>query len=188
VQITRRHVTAQAGYAMAALLVVLTVAGVLLTTALPVWATFVKREREAELIWRGTQYARAIDLFRQKYGYVFPPDVDTLLKERFLRKKYTDPMMGDSEFQLLYAAQLPGRNIPGNLADPLSQPHNANARGGIIGVVSRSPHSSLGVFNGATRYDEWAFTPQTVYGTRAVGTPLKGGPPPPGALPAAATP
>lgn len=179
-QLARRHVTAQAGYAMAALLVVLMVAGLLLTRALPLWATFVKREREAELIWRGTQYARAIDLFREKYGYVFPPDVDTLLKERFLRKKYSDPMTADGEFQLLYAAQLQGGNIPSNLADPLRQPRDADARGGIIGVVSRSPDSSLLRFNGAAKYNEWAFTPQTVYGKRAVGgSPLKGGPPPP---------
>ena len=165
---------------MAALLVLLTIAGLLLTRALPFWATLVKREREAELIWRGTQYARAIDLFRQKYGYVFPPDVDTLLRERFLRKKYADPMTAGGEFQLLYAAQLPGRNVPSNLADPLRQPQDADARGGIIGVVSRSADSSLRRFNGATRYNEWAFTPQTVYGSRAEGgSPLKGGPPPP---------
>ena len=181
-QIAPRHLTAQAGYAMAALLVALMVAGILLTRALPFWATFVKREREAELIWRGTQYARAIDLFRQKYGYVFPPDVETLLEERLLRKKYTDPMTADGEFQLLYADQLNGGNIPSNLAEPLRQLREANARGGIIGVVSRSRDSSLGRFNGASKYNEWAFTPQTVYGRRAEGgSPLKGGPPPPGA-------
>jgi len=167
---------------MAALLAVLIIAGLLVASALPLWATLAKREREAELIWRGTQYARAIDLFRQKYGYVFPPDVDTLLRERFLRKKYTDPMVADGEFQLFYAIQLSGGNVPRNLADPLDQPRDRDARVGIIGVVSRSPDSSLGRFNGATRYNEWAFTPQTVYGKRAEGgSPLKGGPPPPGA-------
>jgi type II secretory pathway pseudopilin PulG len=51
---------------MAALLAALMIASLLLTTALPLWTTVVKREREAELIWRGTQYARAIDLFRRK--------------------------------------------------------------------------------------------------------------------------
>jgi len=113
---------------------------------------------------------------------VFPPDVDTLLRERFLRKKYTDPMVADGEFQLLYAIQLSGGDVPRNLADPLDQPRDRDARVGIIGVVSRSPDSSLGRFNGATRYNEWAFTPQTVYGKRAEGgSPLKGGPPPPGA-------
>jgi type II secretory pathway pseudopilin PulG len=169
-EIARRHVTAQAGYAMAALMVVLMVAGILLTRALPLWATLVKREREAELIWRGTQYARAIDLFRQKYGYMSPPDVDTLLRERFLRKRYTDPMTGDSDFQLLYAIQLPNRDLPENLADPLRQPRDAEARGGIIGVVSRSPDTSLRRFNGASTYNEWAFSlrPCTVGVRRAV--------------------
>ena len=108
------------------------------------WATVVKREREAELIWRGTQYARAIDLFRQKHGYVSPPDVETLLNERLLRRRYTDPMTSGGEFQLLYAIQQPDRDIPENLADPLRQPPEPDARGGIIGVVSRSPDSGGG--------------------------------------------
>ena len=69
---------------------------------------------------------------------MFPPDVDTLLRERFLRKKYTDPMVADGEFQLLYAIQLSGGNVPSNLADPLNQPRDGDARGGIIGVVSTS--------------------------------------------------
>jgi type II secretory pathway pseudopilin PulG len=179
-QLARRHVTAQAGYAMAALLVVLMVAGLLLTRALPLWATFVKREREAELIWRGTQYARAIDLFREKYGYVFPPDVDTLLKERFLRKKYTDPMTADGEFQLLYAAQVPGRNIPSNLADPCGsrgmRMPAAELSASLAGVQTRACSGSTA----PPSTTMWAFTPQTVYGKRAVGgSLLKGGPPPP---------
>lgn len=177
---SRRRGIEIAGYAMAALLVVLMIASLLLTAALPVWTTVVKREREAELIWRGTQYARAVDLFRRKYGYVYPPDLDILLRERFLRKTYKDPMTEDGEFRLLYAIQEPDQNIPSNLADPLRQPHDPASRGGIIGVVSKNPNSSLRLFNGIAKYDEWAFTPPNVFGRRAEGgRPLKGGPPPP---------
>ena len=45
------------GYSMASLLVVLSVLSVALGFLLPVWGTVVKREKEAELIFRGEQFA-----------------------------------------------------------------------------------------------------------------------------------
>jgi type II secretory pathway pseudopilin PulG len=88
------------GYAMAALLVAMTVMAIALATIMPVHQTVARREREAELVFRGEQYARAIGLFQRKYGNAAPPDVDVLIKERFLRKKYKDPITG-GEFQYL---------------------------------------------------------------------------------------
>lgn len=154
---------------MAALLVTLNIMAILLAVALPVWNTMVKREKEAELIWRGGQYARAIELFRRKYANAYPPTLDILLTERFLRKKYKDPMTREGEFQLLYAGQQVQVPIGGNQPTPPSdqQPRGpAGARGGIIGVASKSTDSSLRVFNGRSKYNEWAFTPQTVLGNR----------------------
>ncbi|MCU0252314.1 MAG: type II secretion system GspH family protein, partial [Vicinamibacterales bacterium] len=52
------------GYAMAALLVTLAVMSVILGMAMPVWRTVVQREKEEELIFRGRQYARAIQLYQ----------------------------------------------------------------------------------------------------------------------------
>jgi type II secretory pathway pseudopilin PulG len=87
------------GYAMAALLVAMAVMAIVLATALPVYQTVARREREAELVFRGEQYARAIGLFQRKYANALPPDVDVLVKERFLRKKYKDPITrGDFQF------------------------------------------------------------------------------------------
>jgi hypothetical protein len=146
---------------------------IMLTVAMPLWTTLVKREKEAELIWRGGQYARAIDLFRRKYGNASPPNIDILLNEKFLRKEYKDPMTEDGEFQLLYAAQQQQQR-PGlpatNPAPPLDQQPQgpAGARGGIIGVVSKSKESSFKLFNGRSKYNEWTFTPELVLGKRAV--------------------
>jgi type II secretory pathway pseudopilin PulG len=56
-----RHASTS-GYAMAALLVGLSVMSIMLGAALPVWQTAITREREAELIFRGEQYAHAISL------------------------------------------------------------------------------------------------------------------------------
>ena len=85
---------AQRGYAMLALLVALVVMVILLGAALPVYSTIARREREAELIFRGEQYARAIRLYRQEYGR-FPPDIETLVSGRFLRLAYRDPITGE---------------------------------------------------------------------------------------------
>jgi type II secretory pathway pseudopilin PulG len=90
------------GYAMAALLVAMSVMAIVLSTAMPVYETVARREREAELIFRGEQYARAIALFQRKYGNQLPPDLDVLIDQRFLRKKYKDPITGGN-FALLGA-------------------------------------------------------------------------------------
>ena len=90
----------QRGYAMAALLVSMSVMAVLMGAALPVWSHATQREREEELIWRGEQYRRAIMLFQRKYANTFPPTVDILVEQKFLRKKYKDPVT-DDEFQII---------------------------------------------------------------------------------------
>ena len=51
---------------MAALLVALAVMSLMLSMALPVWHHAAQREREAELIFRGEQYARAIMLYQRQ--------------------------------------------------------------------------------------------------------------------------
>jgi type II secretory pathway pseudopilin PulG len=83
------------GYAMVALLVLMAVMAVAMTVALPAWSTLARREKEAELVFRGEQYARAIMLFQRKYAGAFPPTVDVLVDERFLRKKFKDPITND---------------------------------------------------------------------------------------------
>src|SRR5436190_15330644 len=92
------------GYAMVALLVLMAVMAVALTAALPAWSTLARREREAELVFRGEQYARAITLFQRKYAGTFPPTLDVLVQERFLRKKYKDPIAND-DFQPVAVGQ-----------------------------------------------------------------------------------
>jgi type II secretory pathway pseudopilin PulG len=160
------------GVALVALLVTLNIMAVMLTVALPVWKTAMKREKEAELVWRASQYVRAIALFQRKYANAYPPNLDILLNERFLRKKYKDPMTKDGEFQLIYANSSSDGGQAGAVGGanpPTSQPGVGAARGGIIGVVSKSKESSLRLFNGRNKYNEWAFTPQTVLGPRAPG-------------------
>jgi type II secretory pathway pseudopilin PulG len=113
-----------AGYAMAALLVAIAVMGVLMTAAMPSWKAMVQREREEELVFRGEQYARAVGLFQRKFAGGFPPSVDVLVEQKFLRKKYKDPMAADGEFQIIYQNSL--------MAVPGQAPAGATARPGMV--------------------------------------------------------
>ena len=75
---------------MAALLVAMAIMAIGMMALLPAWRQQVQREKEAELAFRGEQYARAIYLFRTKNGNQPPPNIDVLVQGRFLRKKYLD--------------------------------------------------------------------------------------------------
>jgi type II secretory pathway pseudopilin PulG len=165
------------GYAMAALLVGMVIMAVFLSMALPAWKTQAQREKEDELVFRGQQYARAIVLFQRKYANTFPPNLDVLLNEHFLRRKYKDPMTAAGEFQLIYANQQQGTAQPsaggaaggivptqGQQVRPPSQQVGGGApvgpQGGIIGVASKSTAESIRIYNGHDHYNEWVFVAQ----------------------------
>jgi len=171
------------GYAMAALLVTVAVMGVIIGMALPVWRTVIQREKEEELIFRGRQYARAIQLFQRKYANAYPPSIDVLVEQRFLRKKYKDPMTEKGEFEILYQGTLaqqraaamgggrgqtsptatPGlaQQAPGGLAPQAASSFGSQAagpQGGVVGVASKSTKQSIRVYDGRTVYNQWQFT------------------------------
>jgi type II secretory pathway pseudopilin PulG len=142
------------GYAMAALLVGIAIMGVMLTVAMPAWRTMVKREREEELVFRGQQYARAIGLFQRKYANAYPPSLDVLVEQRFLRRKYTDPMTRDEDgregaFQILYQGALPQRpgSPPGEAGASMGRGAGAGQSGaapGGLGAQPPGPGTGLG--------------------------------------------
>lgn len=166
------------GYAMAALLVAMSIMGLMLGIAMPMWQTWVTRERETELVFRGEQYAQAIALFSRQTGG-FPTSMNALRDGKFIRKLYKDPITNE-EFQPVYLGQIgagavgaPGAQggargrgaasaAPagrGRGATPFGVPAGATAQGvgPIIGVVSRSTAQSLRQYNGRGRYNEWVF-------------------------------
>jgi type II secretory pathway pseudopilin PulG len=143
---------------MAALLVMLGVMLVLMSAALPAWRFQARREKEAELVFRGEQIARSIYLYQRKNGPgAFPPTLDVLVQGRFLRRKYKDPMTKDGEFQLLLAGMAPQAPGRGN-QPPQPQPQVTGVnQPGIIGVQSKSKETSIRTYMGRTRYNEWQF-------------------------------
>src|SRR5512142_3117780 len=88
---------------MAVLLVAIAIMSIMMTVAMPVWRQSAQREKEEELIFRGNQYVRAIALFQRRFGGAYPQNVDVLLQNHFLRKKWKDPITG-GDFYLIPAA------------------------------------------------------------------------------------
>ena len=139
----------QRGYAMAAVLIAIALMSIVMMALLPAWRQQVRREREAELVWRGEQYARAILLFRRKFNGALPPTIEALVDNRFLRKKYKDPITGE-DFQPLYAGQQPGQQ-----QGRAGQPQTPGA--GIIGVISKSKETSIRTYRGGSTYNAWQY-------------------------------
>lgn len=126
---------------MAALLVGLAVMALVMSAAAPVWQTAARREREAELVFRGEQYARAIQLFQRKYANASPANIDALVNEKFLRRKYLDPIT-NGEFKLLDAAEAA---LLTSSADGLG----GDGRGGRAGAPGGGESSSRPGLGGA---------------------------------------
>jgi len=97
---------------MAALLVAMSIMAVMLTVAMPVWKHAAQREKEEELVFRGTQYVHAIGMFQRKYANAYPPNIDVLVDQRFLRKKYKDPITNDDFAIIPAGTSLPGGGQP----------------------------------------------------------------------------
>jgi type II secretory pathway pseudopilin PulG len=90
------------GYILLGITIALVILGISLVAAVPLWQKAVQREREQELIFRGYQYMQAIERYQRKYPGAYPPSVDVLVEQKFLRKAYKDPMGGkDGEWNVL---------------------------------------------------------------------------------------
>jgi len=174
---------------MAALLVGLSIMAIMFTVVMPVWKQASRREKETELIFRGTQYAHAIGLFQRKFANAYPPNIDALVEQRFLRKKFKDPITNDD-----FAPILAGQGVPASGQQPGGQRGGTGSTtgggratqpglstqspsvvgrpagpqlsaagqtaGGIQGVTSKSKDQSIRLYNGRNHYNEWAFVYQ----------------------------
>jgi len=107
----------------------------------------IKRDREEEMIHRGTEYARAIKKFYKKNGR-YPATLDDLDKGqvRYLRKRFKDPLTKDGKWKLLnYAdiATLLNAAAPGTPAAALASQGSTLTPGGAV-VPGGSSGSGFG--------------------------------------------
>lgn len=148
-----RSGSGERGFTYLAMLLAVAVIGVGLASGGRSWSTAAQRDREAELLFAGGEFRRAI---RQYYegspgtAKRYPRRLEDLLKDerfpftrRHLRRIYRDPMTGSRQWGLIEAPE-----------------------GGIMGVHSLSPSSAFKTANfaaadrdleGKARYDEWKF-------------------------------
>ena len=151
------------GYAMAGLLVAIGIMSVLMSVAMPAWRTLAKREKEAELLFRGQQYTRAIDLYQRRFPGAYPTDIEMLVEERFLRRLYPDPMTGEP-FRILTqgsAAAVAGETAAEADEEDGGSRSRLSDRGGRSGfgvpgsgLGGRAGRVSPGPFSGAPGEDD----------------------------------
>ena len=133
------------------LMVMFMVASMLIVAAAvaPSVLTEGRREKEAEMVWRGQQYTRAIGLYYKKFGK-YPTKIEDLTHQtngvRFLRQAYTDPMnKEDGSWRFIYVG--PNGQLIGSLKQTsllqtaLTQPSNglASALGGALQPLGGLP-------------------------------------------------
>ena len=155
-----------AGFTYLTVLFVVAIMGAGLSLTGEVWHTAAMREKEAELLYVGNQYRKAIERYFLAGPRLYPRTLADLLKdprkpvtERYIRKLYPDPLTGSDEWGLVKAPD-----------------------GGIMGVYSLAkgvPLKRTGFqprdrsFEGAPSYQEWRFLYEPSSST-APGAPLPG--------------
>ena len=90
------------GFSLTALIFFATAVSIAIAAIVPAYQMQAKRELEAELIFRGGEYTRAIQKYHNKFG-VWPTSIDQLVSTnnmRFIRCAYKDPLTG-KDFRLI---------------------------------------------------------------------------------------
>ena len=143
---------AQRGFTFLGVLFLIAVMGAALAGVGQLWSVSSQRAKEKELMWVGTQYARALrSYYRSSPGTVaYPRHLEELLEDRrfvvpkrHIRRLYPDPMTGSEDWGLIMSF---GE--------------------GITGVYSRSDRHAMKrsnfpprwqAFEGLKRVSDWQF-------------------------------
>jgi type II secretory pathway pseudopilin PulG len=151
----------------AMLLAVLFMMAMMVIVAMAMAPSFVqqmKRDREEEMIHRGTEYARAIKKYYKKFGR-YPANLEQLENTnqvRFLRKRYKDPLTKDGQWKLLHAGDIqaiagmsamgmPAGQMPGQVGAPgvqLGPQSGLQGQGSLSGAIG-GDQSANGGLSGA---------------------------------------
>lgn len=153
-------VAAQAGFTYLGVVFLVAVMGMVLASAGTVASVQRQREKEKELLFVGSQFRRAVQLYYERTpGTIkqYPKNLEVLLQDaryptaqRYLRKIYPDPITGKAEWGMVEA--------PG---------------GGVMGVYTLSDATPMKsgnfkeidqAFEGKSTYSDWKFVyiPQQV--------------------------
>lgn len=128
------------GFTLVGVVVAIAILTILIAGVGPSVYAVVQRDKEAELIFRGRQYARAIQLFQRRYGRL-PTSLKEMAesKPRTLRRKYKEPMCNCDDWQLIIAGT-PDAVPPGSTGG-LPGPGRSGSGSG-----NRPPSTYTGIF------------------------------------------
>ena len=151
----------------------LTVMSILIASVLPLASAERQRDREAELVFRGRQYAEGIRVFNRRYSRA-PSSLKEMFetRPRTLRKLWKDPITDSDEWGLMTGISpvMPntrqgGQKQPVPTPKPSPTPAvgifgdkvNGQPAGPILGVYSLSKKKGYRLWKGREHYDEWQF-------------------------------
>jgi hypothetical protein len=107
---------------MAGLMALLAIMLILSTVAFQAWEEVLRRDNEAEMIFRGQEIARAIARYRVDHNSIGPPSLGNLMEpgprgQYYLRHEYRDPLVKDGVWGLLFDGP------DGTIVDPAGLVH-----------------------------------------------------------------
>ena len=131
---SRARLRGQRGFLMAALGAAVAVMVIFSTLAFQEWIDVLRRDNEAEMMFRAKDLVRAIQRYRRDHAGVGPAKLEDLMEpgprgQYYLRKQWKDPLVKNGKWGLLYIG--PG----GQIIDP----NEATAVPGLEGVDTGIP-------------------------------------------------
>ena len=171
----------EGGYTLVIIVLTIAIMSIFMAVAVQTVEFQMRREREAELIFRGEQYVEAIRLYKAKYGR-HPMRMKEIWEAdpKVVRKQWLDPITDSEDWGLIFLGQ-EGRRIgpenafqgtpgatetvtfrgtqPGLGSDSPFGNRNREGEmiGPIVGVHSKSCEESIKIYEGRNTYCEWQF-------------------------------
>ena len=151
---TGKNQSGNRGYALLVAIVAVHLVVILMLVGRAHWKTIQQRDMEAELLFRGGQYVRAIENYRRQHINQSPPNLRILEKEKHIRRLFPDPLSDTGDWNLVIKPMTGGKKL---LVVPLHVAGKFLTSGTIVGVCSTSPEPGFREYRGRKRYNEWAF-------------------------------
>lgn len=163
----------EGGFTMVGVVLGMMLLAILIATVAPAIGKISQRDREAELVFRGRQYARAISIFQRRFGR-YPNTLKELSENqpRSIRQLWKDPMCNCPDWHviLLNSPEAQGNPLGGpprtpgpsgapptpTPASPFGPP-SGEPIGPIVGVASKVHKESITEWRGQKFYDQWLF-------------------------------
>ncbi|MCG8458604.1 MAG: type II secretion system GspH family protein [Holophagales bacterium] len=138
--------TREAGFSLLELIVVVAIMGILASIAMPNLIQTPTRAREAVLKTNLHTLREVIDQHYGDKGF-YPPTLEALAEEGYLRDVPIDPMTGEMEWGVIYDQE----GVEDLLEADILEGEGLETAPGVIDVYSLSPETSLD----GTPYADW---------------------------------